>query len=58
MGEMAVQESSKVADALIATNPKILHILSAERLDVSIIAERLKPSEAYVSEQVSLLERS
>lgn len=35
---------------------KILQLVSEERLDVSTIAERLKLSEPYVSEQVRLLE--
>jgi predicted transcriptional regulator len=49
-------EALKVAEALTATTLKILRILSAERLDVSTIATRLGLSEAYISEQVRLLE--
>ncbi len=58
LGELVVtgEEALKVADALTSTSFRILQLLSEERLDVSMIAERLKMSEAYVSEQVSLLE--
>lgn len=49
-------EALKVAEALTATTLKILRILSAERLDVSTIATRLGLSEAYISEQIRLLE--
>ncbi len=51
-GEMAL----KVADALTSTSFKILQLISNKRLDISTIAEKLKLSEAYVSEQVRTLE--
>lgn len=56
--EMVVkdEEALKVAEALTATTLKILRMLSEERLDVSTIATRLDLSEAYISEQIRLLE--
>jgi predicted transcriptional regulator len=56
--EMVVrdEEALKVAEALTATTLKILRMLSQERLDVSTIATKLGMSEAYISEQVRLLE--
>jgi predicted transcriptional regulator len=58
VGEMVVagEEAQKVAEALTATTLKMLRILSEERLDVSTIATRLGLSEAYISEQIRLLE--
>ncbi len=50
------EEALRVADAITSTSFRILRLLSKERLDVSGIAERLGLSEAYVSEQVRLLE--
>jgi predicted transcriptional regulator len=50
------EEALKVAEALTATTLKILRMLSQERLDVSTIATKLGMSEAYISEQVHLLE--
>jgi len=50
------EESLKVAEALNSTTLRMLQLLSEERLDVSTIAERLDLSEAYMSEQVRLLE--
>ncbi|MEM2111989.1 MAG: hypothetical protein QXX08_08970 [Candidatus Bathyarchaeia archaeon] len=57
-GEIVVtgEEALKVADALTSTSFKVLQLLSEERLDVSMIAEKLGLSEAYMSEQVQLLE--
>jgi predicted transcriptional regulator len=49
-------EAVKVAEALNSTTLKMLQILSQERLDVSTIAVRLGLSEAYISEQVRVLE--
>ena len=46
----------KVVDALTSTSFGMLQLLSEERLDVSTIAERLGLSEAYMSEQVRVLE--
>ena len=50
------EDALKVADALTSTSFRILQLLSTEALDVSTIAERLELSEAYMSEQISLLE--
>lgn len=56
--EMIVEgeEALRVSEALTSTTLRILRLLSKERLDVSTIAERLDLSEAYISEQISLLE--
>jgi len=56
--EMTVtgEEALKVAEALNSTTLRMLQLLSEERLDVSTIAERLDLSEAYMSEQIRLLE--
>jgi predicted transcriptional regulator len=51
-GELAV----KVADALTATTMKMMQLLSKEPLDVSTIGKKLGFSQAYISEQVKLLE--
>ncbi|MCW3996618.1 MAG: hypothetical protein NWE98_10800 [Candidatus Bathyarchaeota archaeon] len=51
-GEQALQ----VAEALTATSMKILQLLSKERLDVSTIGRRLNLSEAYISEQIQVME--
>lgn len=45
-----------VAEALTATTMKILQLLSKERLDISTIGIRLDLSEAYISEQIRVLE--
>lgn len=45
-----------IAEALTVTTMKILQLLSQERLDVSTIGERLDLSEAYISEQIRILE--
>ena len=49
-------EALKVADALNSTTYRILQLISKERLDVSTIAEKLGFSEAYISEQIRILE--
>ncbi len=49
-------EAIEVADALNSTTYRILQLISKEHLDVSTIANRLDFSEAYVSEQIRLLE--
>jgi predicted transcriptional regulator len=49
-------EAVKVADALTATTMKMLQLLSKEALDVSTIGKQLGLSQAYISEQVKLLE--
>ncbi|OGD46602.1 hypothetical protein A3K70_01695 [Candidatus Bathyarchaeota archaeon RBG_16_48_13] len=53
---VAGDEALKVAEALTATTLRILRLLSNERLDVSTIAIRLGLSEAYISEQIRLLD--
>lgn len=51
-------EALQVARALSSEVAfKILRLLYQEQLDVSTIARRLKLSEAYVSEEVSKLEK-
>jgi predicted transcriptional regulator len=50
------EDALKIADALTATTLRILQILWREQLDVSTIGKRLDLSEAYISEQVRLLE--
>lgn len=50
------EEALKVAEALNATTMKMLQLLWQEPLDVSTISKRLGLSEAYISEQVKLLE--
>lgn len=46
----------RIAEALNSTTFKMLQILAKERLDVTTISKRLELSEAYISEQVRLLE--
>ena len=57
-GEMIVtgEKAEAVAEALTSTTFRMLRLLSEERLDISTIATRLNLSEAYVSEQIKLLE--
>jgi predicted transcriptional regulator len=50
------EKALRVAEALTATTLRILQLLSRERLDVSTIGERLDLSEAYISEQIRILE--
>jgi len=50
------KDALKIADALNATTLRMLQILWRESLDVSTIGKRLGFSEAYISEQVRLLE--
>jgi predicted transcriptional regulator len=49
-------DALKVAEALTSTTLKMLTLLWEEPLDVSTIGRRLGLSEAYISEQVKLLE--
>jgi predicted transcriptional regulator len=49
-------EALRVADALTATTMKMLQLLWKEPLDVSTIGKKLGLSQAYISEQVKLLE--
>lgn len=46
----------EVAEALTATSMRILQLLSKERLDITTIGIRLSLSEAYISEQIKVLE--
>lgn len=46
----------EVSEALTATSMKILRLLSKERLDISTIGLRLGLSEAYISEQIQVME--
>ena len=48
----------KIADALTSTSLRILQLVSQKRLDVSTIARKLDLSEAYMSEQVRMLEEA
>jgi predicted transcriptional regulator len=50
------EEAVHVADALTATTMKMLQLLWVAPLDVSTIAKQLGLSQAYISEQVKLLE--
>jgi predicted transcriptional regulator len=52
------EDASRVADALNSTSLRVLQLLSEERLDISTIAERLKLSQPYVSEQVRKLQKT
>jgi predicted transcriptional regulator len=49
-------QALKVAEALNATTMKVLQLLWQEPLDVSTIGKTLGLSQAYISEQVKLLE--
>lgn len=50
------EKALKIAEALNATTMKMLQLLTCERLDVTTISKRLGLSEAYISEQVRILE--
>ena len=50
------EQALKVAEALTATTMKMLQLLWQEPLDVSTIGKKLGLSQAYISEQVKLLE--
>lgn len=56
--EMVVSgiRAQKVAEVLNKSNTKILNLVKAEPLSVSVLAKRLGISEAYVSESVKALE--
>ncbi len=56
--EMVVSgdDALKVAEAINATTLKMLQILSTECLDISTIATKMSLSEAYISEQIHVLE--
>ena len=49
-------EALRIVEALTATTLRMLRMLSEERLDVSTIARKMNLSEAYISEEVRLLE--
>ncbi len=59
LGQLVVKDEDafKIAEALTETTLRILRLLSQERLDVSTIALKLGLSEAYISEQIKLLEQ-
>jgi len=50
------EEALKVAEAITSTTMRMLQLLGSESLDVTTISKRLCLSEAYISEQVRLLE--
>jgi predicted transcriptional regulator len=50
------ESALKIAEALNATTLRVLQILSKECLDVTTIAKRVGLSEAYISEQLHILE--
>ena len=50
------EQALKVAEALTATTMKMLQLLWQEPLDISTIGKKLGLSQAYISEQVRLLE--
>lgn len=56
--ELTVSGSNalEVAEALTVTSMRILQLLSNERLDITTIGVRLGLSEAYISEQIKVLE--
>ncbi len=49
-------EALRIADALTATTMRMLQLLCKEPLDISTIGKKLGLSQAYISEQVKLLE--
>jgi predicted transcriptional regulator len=53
---VAGAEALRVADALNATTMRMLQLLWKEPLDISTIGKKLGLSQAYISEQVKLLE--
>ena len=50
------EKALRMAEALNETTFKMLKLLWCERLDVTTISRRLALSEAYISEQVRILE--
>lgn len=50
------EDALRVADALTATTMRVLKLLWEEPSDVSTIGKKLGLSQAYISEQVKLLE--
>ncbi len=53
---VAGEKALEVAEALTATSMRILQLLSKEKLDISTIGIRLDLSEAYISEQIRIME--
>ncbi len=51
------EDALRVAEALTATTMKMLQLLWKEPLDVTTIGKKLGLSQAYISEQVKLLEQ-
>ena len=51
------EEALEVADALTATTMKMLKLLWEKPLDVTTIGKKLGFSQAYISEQVKILEQ-
>jgi predicted transcriptional regulator len=49
-------EALKIAEAINSTTMRMLQVLGSERLDVTTISKRLGLSQAYISEQVRVLE--
>lgn len=50
------EKALEVAEALTATSMRILQLLLKEKLDISTIGTRLDLSEAYISEQIRIME--
>ncbi len=50
------EDALRIAEALTATTMRMLQLLWKEPLDVSTIGKKLGLSQAYISEQVKLLE--
>ena len=51
-------DALQVADALNSASMRVLQLLLKERLDISTIADRLKLSQPYVSEQIRKLQET
>jgi predicted transcriptional regulator len=50
------EEALKIAEAINSTTMRMLQVLGSERLDVTTISKRLRLSQAYISEQIRVLE--
>lgn len=56
--ELQGDDAVKIAEAISSeTRFRIIQLLSKEKLDISTMAKRLQISEAYVSEEITLLEK-
>ena len=51
------QKALEIADILTATNLRILKLIRSEPLYISTLSNRLALSEAYISEQIKVLEK-